>query len=280
MQTAVAQRGQGIRGRGFRGYWFPKPTTVFPALLVAVFLAFDSAPTRLAAAERPSNAIVPAGGLYVARQDVTVRKEPKNDGARTVTLKKGERVESIGKAPYGWISLRRDGKDIGFVFSQALMPLIDGEIGDELTGSIPVKGGSCAYSVRFVGKSPVENEIFETSDYEVSYRCRVSNRVVDVAAFMFITEAPYELSDVPDFQINLDLPDISVGDEVMSTIFLYRQGKGEVAFDSVALDAFGMKPQVAIKPAKTVADALRAAVELAPGCWNDAAWKALVPLTN
>ena len=281
MKTA-AQRSQGIEGRGVREFRFPRPSRVLSALLlIAGFAALGCHATRAEAADRFMGiAVAPSSGSYVARQDVTVRKEPKNDGARTITLKKGERVEGVGKAPYGWIALRKEGRDIGFVFSQALMPLIDGEVGEELTGSAPAKGGSCAYTIRFVGKSPVENEVFETSDYEVSYRCRLAGRTIDVAAFMFIAEAPFEQSDVPDFQVNLDLPDISAGDEVMSTIFRYRQGKGEVTFDSVALDAFGMKPQITGKPAKTVAEALRAVVELAPGCWNDAAWKALVPLTN
>lgn len=267
METAAHPAEETI-GRRFRN--------VAPKSLMAIFSALFLADPVLAADKFMGESVQPANGMWVAKQDATVRESPKNDAKRVATLRRSERVEVVGKLPYGWLAVRKDGEDLGFVFAQAMLPLIDGEIDQALTGSLAAsKDVACTYSAGFTGKSSVEDELFETSDYEIFYRCKVAGKTLDVSAFMFITEAPYQLSEVPDYQISIDLPQVGAGDEIVSAVFVYRRDKSELAFDSVTLAEFGKKPTTSSKPAGSVANALRAAVELAPSAWNDNVWKAL-----
>jgi hypothetical protein len=241
------------------------------ALLLAVLGEARAADTFMGVA------VTAAEGTYVVKTDVTARDQPKNDGKRTATLHRADRLQLVGKASYGWLAFRKDGEDVGFVIAQSVMPLIDGRIAQPITGSVTVpRDITCSYGIRFTRKSPVEGEIFETSDYEVGYRCRVKGKQIDVAAYMFIIEGPSDSSDNPAYQISVDVPQLGSGDDLLSTVFLYRKEKNEVAFDTVATDDFRKKPAVASKAAANVAEALRAAAELAPGAWNDAAWDALL----
>ena len=93
---------------------------------------------------------------------------------------------------------------------------------------------------------------------------------------MFITEAPYQLSQNQVYQISIDILEIENGyDEIFSTILLYKRKEEKVVFDSVTLQEFRAVPPLAERPAKTVGDALAAAVEIAPGAWNSKVWEVL-----
>ena len=219
----------------------------------------------------------PLSGTFLVFKDVNVRATPQTRGKRLGKLKKGARVQAIGKAEGAWMAVAEDGKPLGFVFAPMLLRLIDGTLEDDLEGEAAAPGVACRYVVRFEGKSPVEEGLFDTSDYEVDYHCERQGTAFAFSTYMFITEAPFQLSANQVYQISIDVTDISAGyDEILSTVFLYRPKRNLVTFDSLSLRDFLEKPETEERPAATVAEALAAAVELAPGTWNDKVWKALI----
>ncbi len=223
-------------------------------------------------------AVEPASGTYLVLKAVNVRAGPKTSSKRIGRLKKGEKVQAVGQAEKAtWLAVAQDGKELGFVYAPVLLPLIDGSLTGELTGKASVPGGpTCDYAIRFEGKSAVEGELFEIADYEVAYRCDDEGTRVDFPALMFITEAPYQLSQNQVYQISIDILEIENGyDEIFSTILLYKRKDEKVVFDSVTLKEFRAAPPVMERPAKTVRDALAAAVEIAPGAWNSKVWETL-----
>ena len=223
-------------------------------------------------------AVEPASGTYLVLKPVNVRAGPTTSAKRLGRLKKGDKVQAVGQAgDAAWLAVAKDGKDLGFMYAPVLLPLIDGSLARDLTGKASVPGGpTCDYTVRFEGKSAVEGEFFEIADYEVTYRCDDKGAKIDVPALMFITEAPYQLSQNQVYQISIDILEIENGyDEIFSTILLYKRKEEKVVFDSVTLKEFRAAPPVAERPAKTVGDALAAAVEIAPGAWNSKVWEVL-----
>ncbi len=94
---------------------------------------------------------------------------------------------------------------------------------------------------------------------------------------MFITEAPYQLGTKRIFQISIDILDIEGGyDDIFSTTLLSDKDKNLVTFDSVSIKKFGQTPATKEIPAKTVPQALRAAVVITLATWNKSAWKDLI----
>ena len=221
--------------------------------------------------------VTPLSGTYLVFKDVNVRGKPGTKAKRVGKLERGGRVEAIGKAQGAWLAVARNGEDLGFVFAPMLLPLIDGTLEAEIEGQAPLdKDRFCAYAIRFEGKSAVEDGLFETSDYEVTYRCPGDGEDLEFSTYMFITEAPYQLSPNHVYQISIDVTDVSGGyDEILSTVFLYEARRDRVIFDSVSLRAFRRSKASGERPASTVAEALTAAVELAPGVWSDKVWRAL-----
>lgn len=216
--------------------------------------------------------ITPAAGTFLVKQDANVRATPKTASKRVAALKKNERIDVVGKGPGAWMAVRKDGADLGFVYGTLLVPLVDGTLKTPLIGrTAQHKDISCIYSARFIGKNPVSGEAFETSDYDVVFKCTAGKQELSFAAYMFIAEAPYQLSRKPEFQINIDVPQFGTGEQLLSTIFLYQKAKERVVFDSVGRAGFQRKPKSATRPAKSVAEALRGAIEMAPMTWNEKA---------
>ena len=60
---------------------------------------------------------------------------------------------------------------------------------------------------------------------------------------------------------------------------MYRRGSDLVVFDSVSMKNYMRPPREKEKPAMSVEEALAAAVEMAPGAWNDKVWEALAKST-
>ena len=221
--------------------------------------------------------VTPASGTYVILQDINVRAEPATKSNKVANLKTGDRVEAAGRVTGGWIAVRKGDNDLGFVYAPAMMPLIDGALSEDITGNIVVdKDIKCGYTVRFEAKNLIEGEDYEIADYDVAYACQVGAKKVEFLASMFMSEAPYQLSQNAVFQINVDVLDINHSfDNVFSTVLLYDRDKERVAIDSVTIEDYRGAPAVKEKPAKTVAEALRVAVELALGAWSRKAWTAL-----
>lgn len=224
------------------------------------------------------NPVAPATGLFMAAVDVNLRNKPSTSAPKRGKLDRGAKVEAFGSAKDGtWFVVRKEDEELGFVFAEMLVPLIDGELDSLVMG----KTGSeveiaCEYGIRYIGKGEVEGELFQTADYEIDWRCQRSGKAVIVSGYMFITEAPYQVSEAQTYQISVDLLKISRGyDKVFSTIFLYQRPKAQVVYDSVSFKEFGKAPGTTELPAQTVEDALRAAAAMAPEAWNEDVWKVL-----
>lgn len=222
--------------------------------------------------------VAPASGRFLAVAETTVHAKPSANAAKNGLLERGTRVEAMGASGDGkWLAVRWSGREMGFVPREALLALIDGSLLVPVKGKAPLaNGGTCGFSIRFTGKTPVEDDIIETADYDMDWRCVVEGRRLDFPGFMFITEAPFQLSDNQVYQISVDLLDVARDyDEIFSTVFLYRRAEAKIVFDGVSVKDLGATPTVREAPAKSVAEALAAAATLAPSAWGDDAWKIL-----
>ena len=223
--------------------------------------------------------IEPLTGRYLVLKDVNVRAGPKTKTKRVGRLKAGDWVEAFGRPKdAAWIAVKKNGKRLGFVFAPMLVPIIDGALKKPLRGKIKVKDKiRCKYSIKFIGKSRVQGEVFKTSDYEANFECRKKNKPFKFFAPMFITEGPYQVSRKPHYQINIDLlqVDTKTYDEHFSTIIIYQHDKKRVVFDTLSVKDLGIKPAVKTKRVKAVADALKGAVEIAVSAWGPKVWSAL-----
>ena len=219
----------------------------------------------------------PYTGQYLAMKDANVRAKPETKGKKIGSVKKGTRIEAVGRAKGAWLAVRKDGRNLGFVYELILVPLVDGALENDIQGKAKAAGGrSCQYTVHFEGKSPVEGESFEISDYTVTFRCQNKGKKFEFPAYMFITEAPYQLSQKPVFQITIDLREVGDSfEESFSTNMMYRRKGGKVVFDGVNQDKFKAKIKNLQEDADDIEEALSAAVEIAVQVWNAKVWRAV-----
>ncbi len=254
--------GSGGRRRGVR----PVAAAVLLLVLASAAGAEEPPPTTFMGIE-----VAPASGAYLVVKDVNIRAAPKTAGKRLGGLKRGAHVEAVGSAARGgWLAVRQGDDDLGFVYAPVLVPLIDGALDSDLKGMAQGPDGTrCAYVVRFTGKSQVPGQLFDTADYDVAWTCEGDGRKVAFSAYMFITEAPYNMSRRPVYQISVDVLDIAGGyEEILSTVLLYRRDKAQVVLDSVTMDPYAASDPIGKRSAGTVRDALVAAVEMTASSWN------------
>jgi hypothetical protein len=214
--------------------------------------------------------IQPVEQTYVVLQDVHVRAEPSTKGSRVGTIKGNERVWVAGKTSGGWLAVARDGKNWGFIYTPQVMPLLDGSLDRELAGRVQVDDRTaCEFRVRFEGRNEIEGEEFQSFDYEAAYACTIDGKKVEFAAPMFLTEAPYQLSQNAVYQIGVDLLELYHGaSEVLSTVLLYDRDKDKVSLESVSVEEFRSPNPLREKAAGGVKEALAAAAEMALRAWN------------
>ncbi|MGH6662024.1 MAG: SH3 domain-containing protein [Rhodospirillales bacterium] len=215
---------------------------------------------------------------YIVLKDVNVRAKADTKSEKVGSLKEGDHVQSVARAQGGWLAIRDGATDLGYVHESALLPLIDGTLAKDIRGKTQVKDGPiCDYVIRFEGKSPVEGQLFEIADYDVSWDCLLDGHKIGFRTPMFITEAPFQLNQKRVFQINVDVLDLYGGNEdILSTIMLFDQDKNRVVFDSVTLQKYGRVPPAKEAPAMTVAEALDGAARIAVAAWNKSAWSDLI----
>ena len=204
--------------------------------------------------------VKPITGTYIVLKDVRIRAKPKTKSKKLGIFKAGRRIHVVGKAASAWVAVREKGKDVGFVYDQVLLPLIDGTLDRDLKGRASVKGKDgpdCLYRISFEGKSAVEGQVFEIADYDVLWDCRIGSRKVKVRTPMFITEAPFLMGPKRIFQISIDILDLDRGyEEIFSTIVLFNLDKDRISFDGVSVQKYGRIPPLKEAPAQTVPEAL------------------------
>ncbi len=226
--------------------------------------------------------IIPKKGIYLVTRDANVRAGPKTSAKKIGSVRGGGKVDVVGKVKggVGWMAVRRDGKDFGFVYAPVLLPLLDGALDRDIAGRIVMPGHSpCGYTIHFNGRNVLEKERISFADYEIEYRCTDGGRGYRFYAPMFITEVPYKLTREPVYQISIDLLGLDDDPDVMfSMIFLYNRDTERVVFDSLSKRNMGRRPERPERPARSVAEALAGAVETAPMAWTEDVWRRLVKL--
>jgi len=218
--------------------------------------------------------MAPASGRFLAVAETDVRAKPAKDAPKRDRLERGTRIEAMGASEDGkWLAIRWSGREMGFVPREALLPLIDGDLRQPIGGTAKTAEGTCGFTIRFTGKSQVEDDIIETADYDVDWQCDIDGKRLKFPGYMFITEAPFQLADNQIYQISVDLLEVAREyDEAFSTIFLYHRADGKVVFDGVSMKELGIEPALREMPAKSVRDALVAAAAMAPSAWSAELW--------
>jgi len=253
------------------------------ALAALVGLSLFSPASVFAAEDGPTTfmgvKVKPHKGTYLVLRDVNIRAKPETKSKKLGSLKRGKKINVVARAGSAWLAVRGQStgkiKDLGFVFDKVLMPLIDGSLAKDLKGRVKAGGGiDCAYTIQFVGHSPIEGEVFEIADYDVFWDCLIAEKKVKFRTPMFMTEAPYQMGQKRIFQISVDVLDIDNDyDDIFSSIVLYEQDKKRVLFDSVSIEKFGQTPSPAKDGAKTVPEALIGAAKIAALSWKNIVWQ-------
>jgi hypothetical protein len=232
----------------------------------------------------------PSAKTYLALRDVNVREKPMNKSAVVGRLKKNKRINSIGKAKgTKWIAVKRNGKNIGFVYSTALVPVIDGKFLRPISSNIigmsenNIKLWPCNYKIKFIGKVKVvvERSLQVTSDYNLEMECDYRKKKIKINATMFLTELPYFKKMVPIYQINVDLYDIPIGAEDMfSTTVLYHALENKIVFDGVNKKQLKSDAKIIKKDAADLREALKGAVAMTHQSWGPTVWSELARTQN
>ena len=227
-------------------------------------------------------AIGPVNGAFLVYKDVNVRAEPSAKSENVGNLAYGARIRPVGVTKDGWYAVEQDGREWGFVFRSFVLPMIDGSLSNDLIGKVQSPlGAVCDFAITFLGKSEVPDVPFETADYEVAWTCDVKGTKLEFGAFMFITEAPYAMSDAAVYQISLDLREVGEDwEEMLSTIVLFDRDRNIVRLEAVSLPDYRAAAPVKDKPAKDVPQALTGTIELAIGAWNAKVWDSLAKATR
>jgi hypothetical protein len=216
-------------------------------------------------------------GNFLVTKSAYVRVGPMTESKKLGELKVGEEVRVVGRAKKGagWMAIQKNGTDYGFVYEPILLPKIDGTLKESISGSVVIEEHSqCGYTFNFHDKNIVEGENYVFSDYEITYQCNGKEKPFRLLAAMFMSEVPFRLTREPVFQISIDLMEVENGyDEIFSTIFEYRLKEKKVVFVGISLKGLAKIPKEKERPANSVAEALKAAVEIAPGAWGAEAWK-------
>ncbi len=216
-------------------------------------------------------------GSYAVLKGVNVRAQPRTSGDRVSTLVMGARVEVVARTKDGnWLVVGKRGKPLGFVYAPVMMPLVDGDLEDDIIGAVDIAdGGRCAYRLEYEGKSPIEGQPFQVFDYAVDVTCKSAIGALRFPMQMFMTETPYQFSPSRRvFQINVDLrEDFHAKEDMLTAIFLFDLDKGRITLDTVTLADYRRDQKATPwQPATAVRQALTAALEMALAAWNTEAW--------
>ena len=224
-------------------------------------------------------ALSPSAGTYLTLRDVNVRRAPLTKSARVSRFRKGVRIRAAGKAKgTAWVAVRRDGKDLGFIYGTVLAAVLDGKLDTAISGKLNNTGQpSCSYTIKFDTKSKVNGHLQVTSDYQITLACNIDKRRVKFVANMFITELPYR--DIRDeiYQVNVDLPRVAgEGGEVMSVTCLYHYYKNQLVFEALTNPNMARKVTGLKKKVKSIPEVLIAALEFSYRLWGPAVWRIIV----
>lgn len=242
----------------------------------AAFLGGASTPVR--AAEFMGVEVDGPALDYIVLRDVNVRSKPDTKSKRLAGLKKGTIIHSPGRH-LGWVAVLDTEKPVGFAYKKYLLPVIDGTLINPVVGTASIaSGGTCTFTIEFVGKSDASSALFKMADYETIVWCQYNGESVSTTMFMFMTEGPMTRAKPNLHQIGMDVLEIESEDgyeDVFSTNVLFDHEKQSIRFDGVSLKGYSVDPRETQKNVTSVVDALTGAVQMALESWNDKTWKEL-----
>jgi len=254
----------------------PHTSLIYSSLLVGLLVLFAWLPAH--ADSFLGVEVKPDHSTFIVTKDVNVRALPKTASKRLSRLKKGVKVQGVGRPKdSAWLAVKQDGKDLGFVYSPVLLSLLDGTVEGELRGYTDAGNGrTCRYGIRFEGKSQAGDKLFEIADYEVAYACIHKGVTLKFIALMFMTEAPFRVFKALVHQVTVDVQGVGQEvEEVFSTNFLFNPKKKLLIFDGLSSKKLGKAPSSKKRTVDEVESVLRAAVEITPSAWKEEVWKIL-----
>ena len=219
-----------------------------------------------------------SANTYIALKNVNVRKAPRTKSTRVGRFRKGVRITAVGRAKgTKWVAVRKDGKNMGFIYGGALAAVPDGTLNSVITGKLKTfDQPACDYAIKFEGKNKISGELQITSDYEVSLVCKNKNKNIKFLATMFITELPYKDYKTQVYQVNVDLPGVlSEEADVMSVTSLYHLNKSHLVFEAVTNPSMARKMNNLTKTVKSIPEVLEAAVQFSHQIWGPAVWRSV-----
>ena len=154
--------------------------------------------------------VLKAYSHFLALKELNVRNKPMTKSKRLGQIKKGERVEVLGRVGRTqWFIIKQDGKAKGFVYKKLLAPVLDGSITEPLTGKLgygtfPL----CTYILTFKKKESINNSLQVISNYLVNFSCQDGKKIFSFEVDMFLTELAYLYKKKYIFQVNLDIPNV------------------------------------------------------------------------
>lgn len=225
---------------------------------------------------------------FLVLRDVNIRSGPGNKFRKIGRLKKNQQVNAVGRfKSTKWILVEKNLKKLGFVYGSALVPIIDGKLENSINGRLTgkTKAGrnlpACTYIIQFLKKVKIEGDIQVTSDYNLSMKCKLIKKIVNINATMFLTERPYLDNTKPIFQINVDLNNILTEDEeIFSVITLYHAQENKLTFDGVNKLKYKSNDKIAERKVIDISSALKGAVSMAHSVWGNKIWAKLSSLGN
>ena len=145
------------------------------SLAALCVLAASALHSSVSAADLPKGmSVVPGHPLYYVARDAYVRELPKNDARRIGQIMKGQPLTVAGKVVSprskgpAWLALKRPDGTVGYVFSAALVAMIDGTLKTPLQGKLTAADRpECRYIIAFEDRTQIAGEIQQTAVEEV-----------------------------------------------------------------------------------------------------------------
>ena len=222
--------------------------------------------------------VVGAYGHFLALRELNIRSKPMTKSKRLGRIKKGERVEVLGRVGRTqWFIIKQDGKAKGFVYRKLLAPILDGSISESLTGKLgygtfPL----CTYILKFKKKESINNSLQVISNYLVNFSCQDGKKIFSFEVDMFLTELAYRYKKNYIFQVNLDIPNVldKTGERISITN-LYHIKEGVLEPLSHSNPIISSKNQK-ISKYNSVEKVLRSAIVNSYMKWGHDTWKKII----
>ena len=222
--------------------------------------------------------VVRAYSHFLALKELNVRNKPMTKSKRLGRIKRGERVEVLGRVGRTqWFAVNPDGKAKGFVYRKLLAPVLDGSIAEPIKGKLGYGAFPlCTYTLTFKKKESINNSLQVISNYLVNFSCQDGKRIFSFEVDMFLTELAYRYKKTYIFQVNLDIPNIrdETGERISVTnLYNIKEGVLEPLLSSDS--------QVSSKNQKkseytSIEKVLRSAIINSYMKWGHGTWKKII----